>query len=740
MQDRIGEVPASDGPTGLELAAVEARPQAESTDDLRAVLQALARTILNFRRYPHNSPLCTESVRETHTALLRIRHHDTLVFQVNADGVFYDECLIPDVLIKAELAARLHRADVSLLEIDRDATPRDITQFARELAKLDTIRDNTESFSMVLSGKGLERIKVTVIRRVEVVRTQTITAQRAALITECQRQREIATQDEAAVGHLFTPETGWVRIDPGLELEKVEIADLAVLVGDPKVLARALFRLSDESVIEGSDAGHDEALVQKFSEVARLYASFEPQIMELMFKRLAESVLDLEPGLRKRLLRMTVLPGLLDDTIDGSVMRHFPDIDIADSLALLLDLQIAAPEVVSVGLERLDLGHDRSAAIAPLLEERIEAHRNAEPEADEDEGPGDLEGRTHQLLQVDGSVTKDFSEFTAFDLSVDRSTAYELVDILMQIKQTDSVTMELACQRNLLRVTADPDVAEATLDRAYQLLLGLERSGRLADLATWAGHLEALIDRDPEEWGDTSELLVEMLTRCCSIDMLIRLARVDVEDPDEALKQGAAVLAGFGTAAAAAGLNALETMEDRSVRRRVVRMLCMAARSVAPQLSHYINHSEWYVARNIVAIVGHAGPGYETQLSNMLEYPHPKVVREAFLSLNRAGTIEAVDVVIGKLAHDSPEVRALAEEAIWRFESRLSHEKVVALLRHEPFVYRYPQLAKRLIDRGAELRMNGLAEAVKPLRRLRFQFWQPRLRRLGSSARKAGQS
>ena len=731
-------MPASEAPAGPDTAVPEGATAVTTREELRLVLQALARTVLSFRRYPPNSPICTDAVRATHAALLGIRDRDVLVFQVNADGVFFDDLLIPDPLIHAELAQRLHRADVSLLEIDRDATPRDITLFGRELAKQDIVRDLSESFSMVLSGKGLDRIKVTVIRRLEVIRTPEITRDRVAMIKETQRQRQIATQNETAVGHLFTPETGWIRLDPGVELPTVEIADLALLVGDPGALALALYRLSDEAGVESSKADRDEALVQKFSEVARLYATFEPAVVDVMFKRLADSVLDLDSSRRQTLLRNTILPGLLDETIDGSVMRHFPDIEIADSLSLLLDLQIAAPEVLSVGLERLQLDAERTAAIEPLLEERVAARRDIEPEAEADEAPELLEDRTEKLLQVDGSVAKDFSEFAAFDLSVDRRTAHELVRILLDIREIDPVALELGCQRNLLGLTADPDVAETILGRTQELLMGLAAAGRLPDLAVWAQRFCDLLDRDEDEWGDVSVLLLEMLTECCSREFLIGLVTVDPEHADEALRVGGAVVAGFGPAAAISGLQALEQEQDRTIRGRLVRMFSANAAPLVPRLTQFINHSEWYVARNIVVIVGFAGEGYEEQLGNMIDYPNPKVVREAFVSLARTGSAEAAGIVVRSLVHDSPEVRQLAEETIWRFEPVLAHPRVRALLGREPFVYRYPELSRRLIDSAAERDVSGLAATVEPFKRLRFMFWQPKLRRLGSSARKAG--
>ena len=103
-----------------------------------------------------------------------------------------------------------------------------------------------------------------------------------------------------------------------------------------------LLRLTEDDVSD-AEVG-DDALSRKFSEVATLFAALDPRVSRVMFGKLARAVLDLQPETRQSLLRKTILPGLLDGKIDGTVLKDFPDIDLAESLCLLLDLETAAPE------------------------------------------------------------------------------------------------------------------------------------------------------------------------------------------------------------------------------------------------------------------------------------------------------------------------------------------------------------------------------------------------------------
>ena len=134
-----------------------------------------------------------------------------------------------------------------------------------------------------------------------------------------------------------------------------------------------LLRLTEDDVSD-AEVG-DDALSRKFSDVATLFAALDPRVSRVMFGKLARAVLDLQPEPRQTLLRKTILPGLLDGKIDGTVLRDFPDIDLAESLCLLLDLETAAPEVVTTALARLDLPAERQAALLPLVQsQRRRAH------------------------------------------------------------------------------------------------------------------------------------------------------------------------------------------------------------------------------------------------------------------------------------------------------------------------------------------------------------------------------
>ena len=103
-----------------------------------------------------------------------------------------------------------------------------------------------------------------------------------------------------------------------------------------------------------------------------MIGALDPRLARLLFARLARAVLDLDSNRRKALLRRTILPGLLDGRVEGeAVLSEFPAVDLADALCLLLDLETAAPELLSAALDRLHLAPDRRDAVVPLIEAKV---------------------------------------------------------------------------------------------------------------------------------------------------------------------------------------------------------------------------------------------------------------------------------------------------------------------------------------------------------------------------------
>ena len=389
------------------IAAV--RPQVRPADwkAVEELLGLIARSIQQLHTYPSTSPLCISAIEACQRALAAL-DRDQLTFRVTPSELVVDD--LPTghgTQVGLELARRLHKASIASVTLERGATARELGRFCEDLLRCGERTDGGLTLLDLLSEHGVDRITLEVASRPQVLEVGVVPE---TAVADIQRERvrfDAQLAKGGLINHLYPPQKGWVRVDSASAPTSISLLDLAVLADDPATLASMLLRLTDDA----SDVHPAEALEKKYSDVAMLISALDPRVARRMFGKLARAVLDLEPTTRQALLRRTVLPGLLDGRVDGTILRDFPDIDLAESLCLLLDLETAAPELLTTALSRLDLPAERHAAMVPLLDAKLKEREAA--------GSGrqtTLTRHARDLVRVDAEQGKSFADFAAFDL------------------------------------------------------------------------------------------------------------------------------------------------------------------------------------------------------------------------------------------------------------------------------------------------------------------------------------
>jgi hypothetical protein len=433
-------------------------------------------------------------------------------------------------------------------------------------------------------------------------------------------------------------------------------------------------------------------------------------------------VLELEPRRRQDLLRRTILPGLLDGRPDGGVLRDFPDVDLVDSLLLLLDLEAAAPEVLTAALHRLDLPSSRRDEVVPLLNARLDGAKPSREEPD-DSRQREIDRLAGGLIRVDGAPGKDFSEFTAFDLSIDEQASAAMDAVHDAIASTNVPAVRLGLLANLVRLQPNPTVAEAFLREAMVLFGHLDRSGRRQELASWASTYARLaIALGPTR----PEVAAAISSAMTAFQIPARVAALaGLHDRKAETRHIAnALVDAFGVTLVPGMLALLDDPSWQSKAPAVVSLMCDHALLFAFPLADRLGSASATAARAIVKALGFAGPGYEATL-------------EAQLEQARIGSTRAAALVAGRLQAGRIERRAAAEEALWRFPSAHARAQVRQLLGRREFVVGSPDLASRLLTRAANSGAGtaGLQDVLAGIESLRFRFWNPGLVRVALKAR-----
>jgi hypothetical protein len=708
-------------------AAVVAPAADAATADF---LQLLGRAVRQFHTYPANSPLCIEAIDACHHAFTALEPGPPLVCRIVPSAVIVDHMEIGrGSIVEQELARPLHRARVAALDIDRAASARDWTQFCGALVRCHQPARSKITLAELLSDAGVTAIVPHMTPRPEVLALGAPPPPLRDLVAR-ERTRRQRHGSGGPVQYFYPPDKGWVLLDPTVQYDSVSLLDLTLLVDDPAQLAGILMRLTDDD-----DAGvtHEAALEQKYSDVVTLISALDPAVARLLFTRLARAVLDLDSDRRKALLRRAILPGLLDGRVDGeAVLNEFPEVDLAEALCLLLDLETAAPELLSAALDRLNLPEARREALVPLIEAQLRqggsaASANRRPE-------WDLDRYADTLVRIDAGQGRSFGEFAAFDLSMNEETAAALDGIRETIGATSGLDAQLACLTSLTRLEPNPALVARFLDRALGALRALLRERRWDLLGVWITRLREIASVHQPARPEIAASIRDTLTRLCDRQMLLEIARLSATG-DEEQARARVIVAGLGRAMVPAWLAALESAPDRSRLRPLSMVMAERARELGPAIARSLPHCGADAAPAAVALLGFAGGGYEKVIADQLPRGDERTRREALHALARIGTTEAAAVVVDQLEHGPAAASSAAEDALWHLPPHVALVKARELLGRRGFVTSRPQIAGRLLNRAAQTPNGNLESVLEGLARLRYHFWDPAVMRVATRAR-----
>ena len=690
-------------------------------------LLLFARAVQQLHTYPPASPLCRQAIAAWHRLLSGSAQREPLDFRVAPAELTIDEVAVGrGTVIETELARRLHAAGIAQVTIERHASPRELTHLCLDLLSCSDRRHQHLDLIELLAEHGVSRITLRPAYRPEVMPVDPPSQPLAALVDEQRARREAMFASGGPINHLYPPDKGWVRLDPSTRFASVSLVDLALLVDNPASLAAMLLRLTDDQ--DSATSPHD-ALSQKFSDVATLFAALDPSVARVMFSRLAHAVLDLDPGRRQNLLRRTILPGLLDGRMEGEVLRDFPNLDLADSLCLLLDLETAAPEVVTTALAKLDLSPERHNAVLPLIRERLQTRAGHARETS-------LDAHARKLTAIDGAQSRSYAEFAAFDLALDEHALDALIRIRDAIVSTDVASDQIACLWNLVRLEANPDLAARFMTRAVAAIDRLDAEGRWAHFGYWIGRFADLGAALRSTRPDVSDVIVPRMAEFNSVARAARLIELAARG-DEGRAAAGAIITALGPAIGPPLAIASTTRgpEGREVMSRSgQQLLGEHAPLLAPAVAEALHTAAPSVARALIRMLSIAGAGYEPMVATQLRSADEQTGREALRCLARIGTARAAALVRGAVDSATTWLSGAAVDTLWQFPPAVARKQVLELLSHRMFVLQHPALAARLLDRAAQLGPDGLPPVLATLVPLRYRVWSPALARVGRRA------
>lgn len=721
--------PSSTAPDGH---ATEWRPP-----DLAAVqecLTLLARAVRQFHTYPDTSPLCLEAMVACQKALVGLHAREHLAFRVMPNHLVVDEIALgAGTVVASELAHRLHRAHVASVEIARAIRTRDLTRFCKDLSGLGEARQAAHAFPELLAEHGVCDITVHPAHRPEVLDVGPLHPPVQRLVDHEKQRRQALFASGGPVHHLYPPDKGWVRVDPSATHDSFSLVDLAVLIDNPAEIAVALMRLTGDE----TQAAHDSraAFEHKFSDLTAIFSAVDPRLARQLFSKLSRAVLELDPDRHSRLLKRTVLPGLLDGKLEGSVLGDFPDVELAEALCLLLDLETASPDVLTTALDRLGLPPERRQNIVPLLEARL--NRTAPPRPDAYGHDHAIESYARRLVALKPGEARSFAEYTAFNLSVTEDTKSLVGQLVDAIGTTDLGTSQLETRLRLVRLEPNPELVAAFMELTLKLFEDLEGRQQWSPLAEWAAKFNGLAVALRDTRPDAADAVCTGLARFGTVARAVAIADL-YNAGGEPRARALALADGFGAALADAFLSAVDAPAAGGAARPLVALMTERAQTFAPVLAGRLRDCGTAARHAIVRVLGAAGAMHAPAVIALLP-PQDRECdeatgREALRALARMATPTAAAAVAACLTSDVAWLRLAAEEALWHFPAPMASAQVRTLLADREFALSHPDVAGRLLERAAQAGISGLAPVLQALAPLRFRFWNPALVRVTRKA------
>ncbi|MEO7270992.1 MAG: hypothetical protein ABIX28_22110, partial [Vicinamibacterales bacterium] len=347
-----------------------------------------------------------------------------------------------------------------------------------------------------------------------------------------------------------------------------------------------------------------------------------------------------------------------------------------------------------------------------------------------------LDAHARKLTRVDGTQSRSYAEFAAFDLSLDEHVLDALIRIREAIVGTDVANHQLECLWSLVRLEANPDVVERFMGRAVAAIDRLDADGRWAHFGYWLGRFNDLAVTLRATRPDVSEVIGPRLKEFSSVSRAARIIELAERGADGRAAADAIVNALGPSIGPALAIAATTRNSDgrEMLARAAHQLLSDHAALLAPAVAEALHGATAEAARALIRVLSLAGAGYEPLIATQLRSGDELTGREALRCLARIGTPRAAALVRGAVGPASSWLSGAAADTLWLFPPAVARKQSLELLSHRDFVRQHPVLAAKLLDRTAELGGHGLSPILTTLVPLRYRLWSPALARVGRRA------
>ena len=185
-------------------------------------------------------------------------------------------------------------------------------------------------------------------------------------------------------------------------------------------------------------------------------------------------------------------------------------------------------------------------------------------------------------------------------------------------------------------------------------------------------------------------------------------------------------------------LDWLEVEEQRWLRRAICQLVTETGTAALPELWKRLQADRWYVARNMLSILGMINdPSSLEVIKPLLRHPHPQVRKEALKSLGLSGNPAVFEKIASALNDQEEQVKISAIEWLGLLQDPRAAPLLLLIVEKRSFFFEEVDLKKAAIQALANLGDPGLIDRLKPLAKKPWLAFSRRHHEIAAEAQKA---
>jgi hypothetical protein len=711
----------------------EAKTPSEE-DSLRALAEDF---ILSFitaikitQLYPETNPAIQQSLERARKKLLNFTSkEDALTLNIKKREIIFNS---NPLLTKKEdankLALKFYLLDVQKISFSPQISGQELRDFIYLLGqKVDDIKKDGDIIT-ILKELNINNIAVTLAKKIKVVKEKEGADEDIEDIEEEFEQDDI----EEIKNKLrdFDNNINYFQ-DIFLSVSHVESRHKRMLLGileNPSDFADLLVDISAQAVpAEGQTKleAQVEFIQNAINNLGEYIQELDLAEQERLFKKLAKVILSLKTELKEDLLQQKILPQLEKGSLESKILNYFPAIDLASALTSRIKLHSGASSIIYDALDNLTIPKERRNSIIELIRQKLTMEKNIEE--------FDILFKDIDLLTKPSSEAKDPNRLEFPEVSYEFGPQEEsnLENKVKEYKQ-------LANKHEIIYTLLD---LLPLIDNYQSFSVVVDKLGEKMNLFVSEMELDftlrtvTVLKNEAEKRKDVSEKFSRKIERALkklsSEEMVYKMAdiAIEAEQDSEEFQKIYEITNTLGTAAVRNLLKRLIVEESMTARKKIIQLLIELGKDYIDILGRNITHEKWYVARNIVHILGYYGPQSLPYFKKVKRHPEYQVRKELVYALSQIKNAEATQMLISFLLEDEDKrIHELVISQLGILSAQDSIDYLLSILDQKEYLNKNPSLILVIIKALGQIKAKAALEQLKSFTKVRWilkRFWHP---------------